>query len=125
MRDHARLKVFQLADRLAVAVYRSTAGFPAHEQFGLTTQLRRAAVSAASNIVEGAARRSSAEFCRFLLIAYSSAQEVGYQLSLAKRLGYLPTKPAAELADLASQTGRALRALIAKVSQDSGRSPSG
>ncbi|MGE0755459.1 MAG: four helix bundle protein, partial [Pirellulaceae bacterium] len=62
MRDHRKLRAFQLADQLALAIYMCTAGFPRHEQFGLTAQLRRGAISVPSNIVEGCARRSTAEY---------------------------------------------------------------
>jgi four helix bundle protein len=78
-----------LADELAINVYKATAGFPREEIFGLTSQLRRAAVSIASNIVEGSARFSEAEYVHFLNMAYGSAREVEYQISLAHRLGYL------------------------------------
>ena len=117
MRNHAKLKVFDLADRLAIMVYRYTANFPETERFGLTSQLRRAAVSVAANIVEGAARRSDAEFARFLIISYGSARELEYELSLADRLGYLTPVASNQTGDLVSQTGRALRALIRAVSK--------
>ncbi|MDA7888410.1 four helix bundle protein, partial [Akkermansiaceae bacterium] len=82
MRDHTKLKAFELVDRLACSVYSNTASFPKEEMFGLTSQLRRAAVSIASNIVEGSARHSKAEYLHFLDIAYGSAREVEYQIGL-------------------------------------------
>ncbi|MBB6094930.1 four helix bundle protein [Povalibacter uvarum] len=115
MRDHRRLKVFQLTDRLVLLAYKHTGSFPPHEQFGLTSQIRRAAVSSAANIVEGAARHSSADFRRLLLIAYGSVRELEYHVSLAARLGYMAPVATAQIEDLASQSGRALRALIEKI----------
>jgi four helix bundle protein len=112
MRDHTKLKVFQLADRLAILVYERTRRFPRDEHFGLRSQLRRAAVSAAANIVEGAARLSDADFARMLTIAYASTRELEYEASLAARLGLFSHKDAAEILDAASQTGKALRSLI-------------
>lgn len=115
MRDHKKLKVFQLADRLALRIYASTRAFPREERFGLTSQLRRAAVSVGANIVEAASRRSAADYARILGIAYGSARELEYELSIAARLGYLNPKDADELLDLADQAGRALRALVIAV----------
>ena len=89
MRDHTKLRAFELADELAVLVYRVTAGFPREELYGLTSQMRRAAISVPSNIVEGCARDSQADYLRFLHMAFGSLRELHYQLSLAKRLGYL------------------------------------
>ncbi|MBL0313893.1 MAG: four helix bundle protein [Holophagaceae bacterium] len=92
MRNHESLKAFQLADLLALAVYKATATFPKDERFGLTAQLRKAAVSCVSNIVEGAARNTEADFLHFLDMAIGSGREVEYQLSLAQRLGFLSSE---------------------------------
>jgi four helix bundle protein len=89
MRDHTKLRAFELADQLALAVYKATADFPREEQFGLTSQMRCAAVSIPSNVVEGCARDSSADHLRFLEIVFGSLHELEYQASLAHRLGYL------------------------------------
>jgi len=89
MRDHTKLRAFELADSLALAVYRATKSFPKQELFGMTIQMRRAAVSVASNIVEGCARYSEAEYLSFLEVAFGSPREVEYQTTLACRLEYL------------------------------------
>ena len=115
MRDHKKLKVFHLADRLALQVYSSTRAFPRDERFGLTSQMRRAAVSVGANIVEASSRRSAADYARILGIAYGSARELEFELTIAARLGYLEAGAAEDLLDLADQTGRALRALIVAV----------
>jgi len=112
MRDHTKLRAFELADQLALDVYRATSSFPRHEQFGLTQQLRRAAVSCASNIVEGCARSTQTDYLRFIVMAYSSACEVNYQLSLAQRLDYLPRELGRDLADSCGETVRVLNGLI-------------
>jgi len=112
MRDHTKLRAFELADELAMLVYRATARFPKHEQFGLTQQLRRAGVSAASNIVEGCARHSEADYLRFLDMAYGSVCEVQHQVSLAVRLGYLQGQNAQLLKDACVETSKVLNGLI-------------
>ena len=86
MRDHRKLRAFELADELVIAIYRATKLFSKEELFGLTSQLRRAAVSIASNIVEGSARNSLADYTRFLDMAFASTREVEYQISIAGRL---------------------------------------
>ena len=88
MRDHTKLRAFELADEIAILTYRETRIFPKDELYGLTSQMRRSAVSVPSNIVEGCARGSQAEYLRFLEIAFASLRELHYQFSLAKRLGY-------------------------------------
>ena len=115
MRDHHKLKTFHLADRLALTVYQSTRSFPRDENFGLTSQIRRAAVSVVSNIVEGCARHSEQEYLRFLDTAYGSARELEYQLSLAKRLGYLGDKADHQVLPLSVEVGRALHGLIRSI----------
>jgi four helix bundle protein len=88
MRDHTKLRAFELADEVAVLTYRVTAGFPQEERYGLTSQIRRAAVSVPSNIVEGCARESQADYLRFLYIAFGSLREPHYQINFSKRPGF-------------------------------------
>ena len=117
MRDHRKLKAFQKADELVLAVYGATSKLPAEERFGLAAQLRRAAVSIGSNIVEGSACDSEAEYLRFLEIAFRSAREVEYQLSLAARLGYLEAKHRETLPALTNETCALLIGLIKSLKQ--------
>jgi four helix bundle protein len=112
MRDHTKWKAFGLADRLAVAVYQHTAGFPREEIFGLTAQLRRGAGAVPSTIVEGCARHSEADYVHFLDIAYAASREVDYQLSLALRLGYLPAATCRELSARCTETSKVLAGLL-------------
>jgi four helix bundle protein len=112
MRDPNKLSAFQLADQLAIAVYKHTATMPPDERFGLTQQIRRAAVSIPSNIVEGCSRHSESDYLRFLDMALGSACELEYQLSLALRLGFLREDQHRPVADLAAQTGKTLNGLI-------------
>jgi len=89
LRNHTKLRAFELADEIVVMIYQTTSDFPKEEVYGLTSQMRRAAVSVPSNIVEGCSRESQAEYLRFLEIAFGSLRELNYQFGLAKRLGYL------------------------------------
>lgn len=89
MRDHSKLRAFELADEVAVMIYKITRNFPKDEVFGLDSQMRRAGVSIPSNIVEGCARFTQNEYCRYLEMAYGSLKELHYQFGLAGCLGYL------------------------------------
>lgn len=89
MRDHTKLRAFVLSDEVVMMIYKVTRYFPKDELYGITSQMRRAGVSVASNIVEGCARESETEFCRFLEVAYVSLKELHYQFSVSNRLGYV------------------------------------
>jgi four helix bundle protein len=89
MQDFRNLKVWQKAHQLVLVTYQDTTGFPKGEQFGLTDQIRRAAVSIAANIAEGCGRGSDANFSRFLQMAMGSASEIEYEFLLAKDLEYI------------------------------------
>lgn len=112
MRDHTQLRAFELADEVVMLVYRTTSGFPKEEMFGLTSQIRRAAVSVPSNIVEGCARDSEAEYLRFLTIAFGSLRELHYQLRLSKRLGFLGDEDFSSLEPKVVETEKVLNGLI-------------
>jgi four helix bundle protein len=88
--NYRDLQVWRQALDWAEAIYEATAHWPRDERFGLISQIRRATVSVASNIAEGAARRSTGEFIQFVGMARGSLAEAETQLLLAQRLGYLP-----------------------------------
>ncbi len=117
MRDYTKLRAFELADKLVIEIYRVTQPFPREEQFGLTSQMRRAAVSTASNIVEGCARHTEAEYLRFLDIAFGSVRELDYQISLATRLGFLSNSNSEVVTSIAQETSKVLGGLIRSLRQ--------
>jgi four helix bundle protein len=111
-RDYKKLRVFELADRFVFAVYQATRAFPPDERFGLTAQLRRAAVSVAANIVESCFRDGEREYVHFLEIALGSCGESGYLLDLSHRLGYLDPAAAGRLCEAQDHCIRSLVALV-------------
>lgn len=89
MKDFRQLKVWENAHEMTLTLYRLTAGFPRHELFGLTAQIRRCVSSIPANIAEGCGRLGNSELHRFLQISCGSANELEYHLLLAKDLGYI------------------------------------
>ncbi|MCB2210580.1 four helix bundle protein [bacterium] len=117
MQDHRNLQAFDLADELALEVYRITMMMPDEERFGLINQMRRAAVSVASNIVEGCARSTNKELLHFLHISYGSVRELDYQLSLSMRLKFISQEAHDQVSTIAVRTAKAIYGLIQKVKE--------
>lgn len=111
-RSYKQLKVWQKAMDLVLLVYDCTKTFPKEEMFGLSSQLRKAAVSIPSNIAEGSERRSDKDFIRFLRVASGSNAEVETQLYIAMKLGYIGTEQLFECQQLSSEIGRMVNGLI-------------
>jgi len=114
-RNHRQLTVFQKADELAILVYRLTGQFPSDERFELRSQIRRAAVSTPTNIVEGCARESRRDYVRFLDIASGSANELAYLLHLSGRLSILEPSQFDDCKTRAEEVVRMLQKLITVV----------
>ena len=108
---------WQRADDLVVEVYRVTQGFPRSELYGLTSQMRRAAVSVASNIAEGSCRQYFKEYQQFLHMADASLSEVAYYIHLAHRLLLLDATTTARLQAMRADVGRPLHGLIGWVQE--------
>ncbi len=106
------LKVWRRAMDLVLEVYRSTGSFPKQEIYGLTSQMRRAAVSVPSNIAEGKGRYSSKELLQFLFHARGSLLELQTQITIGRELGFLAAPEGKKLTDLASEVGRLLNGLV-------------
>jgi len=102
----------ETADEVALSVYKLTGGFPKEELYGLTSQIRRAAVSVPSNIVEGCARESQAEYLRFLTMAFGSLRELRYQLGLSNRLEFLSDLDWSMIESKITETEKIMNALI-------------
>lgn len=115
MRDFRKLKVWVKAHRFTLGVYQITRNFPDHERFGLTSQLRRSAVSISSNIAEGCGRIGDKELARFLSISTGSANEAEYQLLLAYHLKYVQLESYQSLDCLINEVKRMLIAFIQKL----------
>lgn len=109
--DYKQLTAWKVSMELMVAIYTVTRSFPQEERFGLTNQLRRAAVSIPSNIAEGQGRGSRKEFSHFLRIANGSRQEAETQLLGAIQLGFVETNEIVAVFELITRTGQLIHAL--------------
>lgn len=121
LKSYKELIVWQKAYQLTLLVYKETEKFPKSEIFGLSSQLRRAAVSIASNIAEGYQRQHGGEYVQFLSIAFGSCAEVETQLLLCKDLCYLSESNFFILNNLLTEVGKMLYALIAKIKEQIAR----
>ncbi len=114
IKSYRDLQVWQRAVELAVHVYQVTDNFPKSEQYGLSSQMRRAAVSVASNIAEGYGRTDT-EFARYLTMARGSLAELETQLDIALRIGYLSNESYNPLSEEIGILGRQLNAFFQRV----------
>jgi four helix bundle protein len=114
-RDYTKIKAWQFADELALLVYKATKEFPKSEIWGLTSQMRRAAVSVPANIVEGSARKNRKEYLQFLYIAISSLTELSYYIRFTRELEYLDGSTYEELWAKCQECLRTLQGLISYV----------
>ncbi len=110
--SYKELKVWQSAIELAVNCYKATEEFPKGELYGLTAQMRRAAVSIAANIAEGHGRESTGNFIQFLRVSQGSLKEFETHLIIANRVGILSAEQFAKLTHQSDEIGRMTRALI-------------
>jgi four helix bundle protein len=118
-RAHEELDVYRLSRALCVELYRETRSFPLTERFGLTVQIRRAAVSIPVNIAEGAGRRSKRDFARFLSISRGSANELFVLLDLANQIGLLEQNRFAKHAQAIERIFAMISGLIRRIDPNS------
>jgi len=109
-----KLLVYQKSDELTLKIYEVTRSFPKEEIFGLISQMRRAAVSVPSNIVEGYTRKSKNDKLHFYNIAQGSLMELEYQLELSQKLGYISEADFNKIIDRKDEVGRLLYGFIDK-----------
>jgi four helix bundle protein len=120
LKDFKELKVWQKAYTLSFAVYEAARAFPREEIYGLTSQLRRSAVSVGANIAEGCGRRSDGELVRFLQIARGSASEMEHHLLLARDLKFLSAGAHQDLEKRLQEVQRMLAALVSSIQEKNG-----
>jgi four helix bundle protein len=117
MVPYERFDAWRIAHRLALRVYEITEGWPPYDRFGVTAQLRRAALSAPTNIAEGSAKRGPREFRRYLDIALGSISEVSYLLRFSRDRNVLSDKDFDVLDDLRDQAGKLTWRLYASMNR--------
>jgi len=117
MRNYRDLQVWIKAHNLTLELYRVSRGFPREETYGVTSQLRRAAVSIGANLAEGCGRRSSAELARFVRIAMGSASELDYHLLLCRDLGLMHVDDFARTANELTEVRKMLTSFLSSVEE--------
>ncbi len=115
LQSYKELKIWQKGIDLVEACYRVSQGFPTNEQFGLTSQLRRAAVSVPANIAEGYGRESRKEYLRFLAVAQGSLKELETHIIISERLNYLTHSQANRLLADTTEEGKMIGGLMRKL----------
>jgi four helix bundle protein len=115
VKDFRQLKIWQRAHQLTLDIYKTTASFPRSEAYGLTPQIRRAAISIPSNLAEGCGRNGDAELARFCSIASGSASELEYQILLARDLQLIRLEDYEKLAQQTTEIKRMLTVFIQKL----------
>jgi four helix bundle protein len=115
MRDYKKYLVWDKSHQLTLDVYSSVANFPIDERFGLTSQIKRSAGSISMNIAEGCGRSSDKDFCRFLYIAFGSANELEYQIFLSIELNFLKNEEGQLLLKQVEEVKKMLNGLITKL----------
>jgi four helix bundle protein len=115
MQSHEELVVWQKAVDLSIDLYSVTETFPAREMYGLSSQIRRAAISIPSNIAEGRRRGSDADFRNFLRIAHGSVAEIETHILISSRLGYCSEEKRAQVAAALNEVGKMLHAMIKRL----------
>lgn len=114
------LQVWQKSMDLVVAVYKVAVDLPKEELYGLTSQMKRSAVSIPSNIAEGRGKRSTKDFLRFLNIAYGSSAELETQMLLAERLGFIKKKTGDAIQEQIAEINRMLNGMIQALEKKTG-----
>ena len=118
MRDYKNVKAYQLAYKLVIEIYKVTKNFPNEETYGLTSQLRRAAVSIAANIVEGASRQHKRDYLNFLYTSRGSLAETEYLLNLSNSLSYIDNSIFQTVEKLKNDAAKTLFGLIDAVNKE-------
>jgi four helix bundle protein len=125
MQPYERFGAWQRAHEAALAIHRATRSWPAAERFGLTAEVRRAARSVPTNIVEGSAKHGGAEFRRYLDISLGSLAEVGYLLRFARDLGILDEREWVKLEGMRDQAGKLIWLLYRSLGPRPRKRPAG
>lgn len=115
MRDYQKYIVWQKSHQFVLEIYRITKFFPKEELFALTNQMKRSSSSIPTNIAEGCGRDSDKDFCKFLFIAYGSANELEYQIILSRDLNFINSDESEKLLIQIEEIKKMLNSLIKQI----------